>query len=147
MILLLLCCVFIVGTFSFSDTVEAAKWKKIDSGKFETEYPPEGFEKTVYYQAFTKGENKLYYETYFYPKNGSAKKLAYLVTLTKNKNVITEMSKDYFSKETEINPYKTKLSVKKFYNDSMKDIIKISSTPPDKLAFDKEFFYSKRYSL
>ena len=139
-LVLVLCCVFVVGTFSVMGTVEAAKWKKIDSGKFETEYPPAEYKNLVYYQAFTQGENKLYYETYFYPKNGSAKKLANRVTLTKNKNVITERSKDYFSNEIEINSIKTKLSVKKFYNKSIKKTIKLSSTPANKLAFDKQYF-------
>ena len=82
-IVLFLCFIFVMGTFSFLGTVEAAKWKKIDSGKFKTEYPPAEYKNLVYYQAFAKGENKLYYETYFYPKNDSAKKLAYGVTLTR----------------------------------------------------------------
>jgi len=37
---LILCSIFIMGTFTFVGTLEAAKWKKIDSGKFETEYSP-----------------------------------------------------------------------------------------------------------
>ena len=140
MLVLVLCWVFILGTFSVVGTVEAAKWKKIDSGKFETEYPPAEYKHLVHYQTFTKSENKLFYETYFYPKNGSAKKLANRVTLTKNKNIMTEKSKDYFSKETEINSIKTKLSVKKYYNNSMKAIIKVNTAPPDKLAFDEQYF-------
>ena len=131
---LFLCCVFIVGTFGVL-TVDATNWKKFDSGKISTEYPSVGYKKVIYFQAFTKGENKLYYEAYFFPKNASAKKLAFRVKLTKKNDVITEKTKDYFSKEKEINYVKTKWSVKKFYKNSKKDIIKFSTTPADKLAF------------
>jgi len=136
----ILCFIFIVGTFSIVGAAEAAKWKKIDSGKFKTEYPPEGYKKLVYYQTFAKGENKLYYDTYFYPKNDSTKKLSYRITMTKNKNMITEKRKDYFSNEIKIVYHKTKLTAKKFFKNSIKDTINLSAIPPNKLAFDKWLF-------
>jgi len=51
--------VFVVGTCSFAETVEAAKWKKFDSGKFKAD---DG--SVVTFTSYIKGSNKIHMKMY-----------------------------------------------------------------------------------
>ena len=139
LIVFLLLSVFAVGTMGFADTVEAAKWKKYDSGKYADEYPVAGYKKVISYQSYTKGNNNLYVDTFAYPKTGG-KKLIDKTVFTKKNNIIKITSKNYFSNETMTGYFQTKLSVKKIYKDNMKVQIKDNSIPPEKKAFEKQSF-------
>lgn len=136
---LLICTVFAVGTMHFVDTVDAAKWKKYDSGKFKDEYPAAGYKKVSSYQSYTKGDNNLYVNLYAHSKNGK-KKLGSKLTLNKKGNVIKATEKNYFSNEKETFYLQTKWSVKKVYKIIMKEEIKFNKVPPAKAAFDTQSF-------
>jgi len=143
---LILCSVFAVGTLYFADTVDAAQWKKYDSGKFKDEYPAAGHKKVSSYQSYTKGTNNLYVNIYGHSKNGN-KKLTNKLTLNKKGNIIKITEKNYFSNEKETFYYQTKWSVKKVYKNFMKESIKINGIPPKKVAFDKQSFTVKKNSF
>jgi len=136
LLVFLLLSVFAVGTLNFVDTIDAASWKKYDSGKVTDEYPATGYKKIASYQSYTKGNNQLYVEMYSYPKEGGSKKIS-KATLTKKKNIIKITSKNYFSNEKKTGYFETKWSVKKLYKAVMKENIKDARTPPKKIALIK----------
>lgn len=140
LITFILISIFAVGTLTFVDTVEAAKWKKYDSGKFADEYNYAGYKKIAAYQSYTKGDNNLYVDTYIYPKNGNSKKLAHREILIKKNNNLKITNIDYISKEKTVNYYTTTYSVKRLYKNTMNYVIKENAIPPEKKAIQKQSF-------
>jgi hypothetical protein len=132
--------VFAVGTLQFVDTVEAATWKKYDSGTFADEYPAAGDKNIMSYQSYVKGNNELYVNLYSFSKKTGNKKLDTKITFVK-KNGVMKITMNYYSwNEKFTNQGKTPYSVKTVYKSTMKEIKKSSSVPPEKIAFDKQSF-------
>ena len=142
-IVCLLLIIFAVGTMNFVDTVEAAKWKKYNSGNFNDEYPQARYAQWGTYKSYMKGNNQLYVNIYVYDcDKGSkpVKKLSSKTTFTKKNGIIKIVLKDYTWHEKEITKFKTFQSVKTVYKNYMKDFKKTNSIPPSKAAFDKQTF-------
>jgi hypothetical protein len=87
LIVFLLLSVFAVGTLSFVETAEAAKWKKYNSGKFTNEYSAAGDKKVMTYQSYTKGNNDLYVNVYSYSKKNNKKQLDTKYTFSKKNGI------------------------------------------------------------
>jgi len=146
-IVFLLLSVFAVGTLNFVETVEAAKWKKYDSGKFTDYYSGAENKKIASYQSFIKGNNELYVNIYSISKKTGKKKLANKITISKKKNVIKIVDNNYGWGEVSTWKFKTSMSVKTHYKFMMKDIIKESSVHPSKAAFDIQTFNIENQTL
>ena len=72
-IAILLLTVFAVGTTCFVDTVEAAKWKKFDSGSFTDDNPDPGYTKKVTFVSYIKGSNDIKMVLYDYKSKNNKK--------------------------------------------------------------------------
>jgi hypothetical protein len=94
--------VFAVGTLSFADTVDAAKWKKFDSGSVKVKG------QTIKYYAFIKGST---IQVDYYYKN----KFITGYDLVKGKNKVTIRVLNSEGYYTSKNTYKTKKSLKSYY--------------------------------
>lgn len=82
----LLLSVFTVGTLSFVETVDAACWKKYDSGKIITKNPKPRFKKTVTYVSYEKNSNTVHGKYYGYKTKNNQKKLIFILFISKDKN-------------------------------------------------------------
>lgn len=140
LIAILLLSVFAVGTMTCVDTVDAAKWKKYNSGSFNDEYPAYGYQKYGTYQSYVKGNNELYVNTYSYKEN-NARKLDKKITFTKKNGKMKIAIIDYSWKERKSSEFKTFKSVKSVYKYYIKDFTKNTAISPSKAAFDKHTLY------
>lgn len=103
-IVFLLLSVFAVGTLNFADTVEAASWKKFDSGSYKAD---DGAK--IKYTSYIKGTNKIHMKIYrnskFFATADFVKTGQKVVITSKNpKGKIIEKKTEY-----------TKKSLKKWY--------------------------------
>ncbi|MCL2156743.1 MAG: hypothetical protein FWH54_01835 [Methanobrevibacter sp.] len=140
LIVFLLLSVLAIGTLTFTDTVEAAKWKKYDSGKFQNEYPMGGDKKIASYQSYLRGNNEIYVNIYSYSKKTNKKILRAKISFSKKNGIIKIVEKSYNSNEKNKYQIKTSKSVKTVYKAMMKNTIKVRSNPPNKAAFDNYTF-------
>ena len=102
----LLLSVFTVGTLSFADTVEAAKWKKFSSGNFK--------DKKMSYVSYSKGTKEIKMDTYVKLK-GKKTKVASLF-FTKTGSNIKSYSVDYKGKKSKVTTTAYKGNAKQYYN-------------------------------
>ncbi len=114
LMVLLLLGVFAVGTLGVSDTVDAAKWKKFDSGQIKGDDPIPGFKDTVKYVSYKK-PNNIHMNLYMTRKsNNKNYKIAYIEFSKPNKNYVKQTSKFIGEKKT-IETYKFPYSLKFAY--------------------------------
>lgn len=73
LIAIFLLSVFAVGTLTFVDTVEAAKWKKYDSGSFNVKNPDPGYKKKISYVTYIKGSKDIKMNAYYHKSNNNKK--------------------------------------------------------------------------
>ena len=100
---LILCCVFAIGTLNYVDTVEAAKWKKYDSGTIKIEND------TFNYKTYTKESNQMRVDINY-------NKIVLTKTyLTKTKTGINILSVDNKGKTVKKEFTKTKMNLKTYY--------------------------------
>ena len=92
LIAILLLSVFAVGTLSFTDTVEAATWKKIDSGTIYGKTDP-GYKNKLTYVSYIKGSKDIKMNFYGYKTKNNKKVLGGIIYFSKvgNKIKITEI--------------------------------------------------------
>ena len=112
--------VFTIGTLSFVDTAEAAKWTKFDSGKYKAD-PGLGYKKTVSYVSYIKGTKDIKMNIYAYKSKNNKKVLFGTLYLSKKGNKIQTyvVEKGKKSKPT----YDTvNMSVKNYYFSRMNPV-------------------------
>jgi len=143
-IVFLLLSVFAVGTQTFIEPVEAAKWKKYDSGKFTHECPPAGYKKTMTYQSYTKGSNDLFVNLYTYSKKTNKKKLNMKIIFSKENGTIKIKTRDYSWNYTNKEEFQAPVTVKNVYKTGLKTMIKEWSTPLKNKAYKIESFKVKK---
>ncbi|MCL2156439.1 MAG: hypothetical protein FWH54_00255 [Methanobrevibacter sp.] len=102
-IVIFLISVFAVGTISSIDTVEAAKWKKYDSGTVKIQG------KTLKYKTYIKGSKEMRMDM------SSSGKILMKYYFTKTKTGIKVAVKDKKGKTINSASAKTKVSLKSYY--------------------------------
>lgn len=113
--------VLVVGTLSFVDTVDAAKWKKFDSGSIYMTNSAKNpnFTKNIkpimYYVSYYKTPNTIQMKQYYKIGNSNKKTFMYSENFIKKNNTITLILKDSKNKIISRNSAKTKLSLKNYY--------------------------------
>lgn len=143
LIIFLLLSIFAVGTLSFVEQVEAAEWKKYDSGKFTDFYPAASDKGIISYQSYVKGNNELYANLYSYSKKTGDKKLYTKFSFSKKNGITKIVINDYSWNKKLIGQNKVPYDVKTSYKSMMKHVIECWSTNPEKTAFDKQSFTVK----
>jgi hypothetical protein len=120
-IVFLLLSVFAVGILSLNGTVEAAKWKKFDSGSYNIENPDKEYKKTISYNSYSKGSNKIKVEFILTKTKDNKKVHSDTLLFTKKGKYLYLKGTDYTRKPVKVDKdtYKTKISVKNFYNSYM----------------------------
>lgn len=116
MIAILLLSVFAVGTISFADTVEAAKWKKFDSG---TLTPSSGTysldssfkQNKVLFVSYIKGSSTKT-KFYAYKKSNNKKVLESTCTITRTATKVKLTSVDYKGNKQSVSENLTSLAKK-----------------------------------
>lgn len=143
-IAILLLSFFAVGTMNLLDTVEAAKWKKFDSGTFTV--TPGAFsldstfnsKKKVSFVSYSKGSNQIKMNFYAYKKKNNKKAYESTTYYTKSGKEIKSNIVDYKGQKSSGGTatvtsslksyYKTKLSSYKNIKSSTYKNIKYTST-------------------
>ena len=88
LIAILLLIVFSVGTLTFTDTVEAAAWKKYDSGNYNDKNPDKGYKKKISYITYIKGSKDIKTNVYGYKTKNNKKTFFGSMYISKTGNKI-----------------------------------------------------------
>jgi len=123
-IAILLLSVFAVGTLSFVDTVEAAKWKKFDSGTYNEKNPDLGYKKKTSYIAYNKGSNDIKADFYGYRTSNNKKDKLVTFYFNKSGNKLKFYYTDSKGKKSKQEYYTYTGSTKQFYNSFIKEMKK-----------------------
>ena len=120
-VVILLLSVFAVGTLNFVGTVEAATWKKYESGMYYEKNPAKGYKNTESYITYTKGSNEIKMDCYVYKTKDNKKILDGTLYFTKvgKKIKFYTVQKGKKSK-TETGTYQG--TVKQFYKQVKKEM-------------------------
>lgn len=121
LIAILLLSVFAVGTLSFVDTVEAAKWKKFDSGKYKIE-PVSGYKDTASFVSYSKGSKDLKMNIYWYKTKNNKKEYQGTAYFSKSGNKIKMYSVDKKGKKSKPEYGTYKGTIKQFYKEMIYEI-------------------------
>lgn len=117
---ILLLAVFTVGTLHFTETVEAASWKKFDSGTYTINSNDKGFKNKDAYISYKKGPNNV--KTKLYALTNSNKKVYYsTIYINKQGNTFKVYSIEYDGKKSNWGTDKYKISMNKYYKLFMRD--------------------------
>ncbi|MCL2115606.1 MAG: hypothetical protein FWH29_05225 [Methanobrevibacter sp.] len=108
LIAILLLTVFAIGTLNLLDTVEAAKWKKFDSGSYNNEYPEDGFKKKMSFVSYKKGSEYIKTKIYGYKIKNNKKVLLVTVNMIKINNTVKSYSV-VDGKKSKVTTHKTTL--------------------------------------
>jgi hypothetical protein len=122
LIAVLLLSVFAVGTLTFMDTVEAAKWKKFDSGNFNTKDPDPGYTKKISYSSYNKGSKYIKIDFYMYKTKNNKKEKAITSYITQSGNKIKYYQVGQKGKKSK--PQYSEGTTKQFYNFFIKEMKK-----------------------
>ncbi|MDR2967416.1 MAG: hypothetical protein LBU74_05670 [Methanobacteriaceae archaeon] len=87
-IVILLLSVFAVGTLQFVDTVEAATWKKHDSGSWNLKTPFPTYKKKVSFTTYIKGSKDIKMNIYGYKTKNNKKTLLMTFYMSKTGNKV-----------------------------------------------------------
>lgn len=117
-IVFLLLSVFAVGTLTFTETVDAAKWKKFDTGKFPIkdtkDYIP-GAKPFMKYVSYSK-PNNIQINMYITKKSDNKNiKFMYMQFTKPNKNYVKMTSKSVFETKKDSETMKWPYSLKSYY--------------------------------
>ena len=115
LLVFLMLSVFAVGTMNFIVPVEAATWKKFDSGSFIDKKPISGFTNKMSYTSYIKGSKEIKVNFYGYSAKTNKKILFFSVYLTKTGNKIKLHSVDITGKKSKPEYMKFDKSVKQGY--------------------------------
>jgi len=126
-IALFLLCVFIVGTISLVDTVEAAKWKKSDSGTFNVKKADSGYKKKMQYISYKKGSNNIKMELYGYKTKKNKKELVQTLYYTKSGDKIKYYSVNKKGKKSKTQTTKVNMTLKNFQKNSLAALKNLTS--------------------
>lgn len=110
---LILCSVFIVG-LQIIEPVNAANWKKFDSGSYKID-PPSGFKNKTTYISYIKGSNNIKTNIYIYKAKTDDKIYSGTLYISKTGNKIKTYAIEGKGKKGKPDYYKTKYSAKKYY--------------------------------
>ena len=123
LIVFLLLSVFIVGTLTFTDTVEAAKWKKYDSGSYNEKGSFPGFKNKVSYVTYIKDSKNIKINFYQYKAKNNKKVLGSTLYLIKSgKNVKIYGVENGKKSGTSLDPYSG--TIKNYYKKIIKPKLK-----------------------
>ena len=112
----LLLSVFATGTLSFVDTVEAAKWKKFDSGTIKFNDSDPAFKNKVSYVTYIKGSKEIKMNYYWYTAKENKKIHAGTFYFTQvGKNRIKSVIADGKGKKSKVDYIAYPYSVKQYY--------------------------------
>jgi AAA+ ATPase superfamily predicted ATPase len=119
----LLLSVFAVGTVACTDTVEAAAWKKIDSGTWKSSDPSSGYKKTLTYVTYVKGSNDIKIDMYKYKIKNNKKVFDGTLYISKIGNTMKVQSVSPTGKKLASPDYYTyKGTIKQFYKEIKKPL-------------------------
>ena len=111
---LILCSIFIIG-FQLVETVNAASWKKFDSGNYKIE-APSGFKNKTTYTSYIKDSKNIKMNIYTYQSKDNKKIYSGTLYISKTGNKIKTYTADAKGKKEKPDYYKTNYSAKKYYN-------------------------------
>jgi len=157
-IVILLLFVFAVGIISFVDTVEAAKWKKFDSGSFNIKKADAGYKNKISYTSYTKGSKNIKMDLYGYKKKNNKKELLQTIYYTKTGDKIKYYNVNKKGKKSKTQSTALNMSLKTFYKDSITSLKSKNSTVTSKnissgsklqykYVYDYGYYYGYRYVL
>ena len=113
---------------SLVDTSDAAKWKKYNSGTFDTKKVDNGFKKKMSYISYTQGSNKIKMEMYGYKTKKNKKVLLETIYYTKSGNNVKYYRTDKNGKKSKTESAKINTTLKTFYKNSLTELKKVKSS-------------------
>jgi len=157
-IVIFLLFVFAVGTIGFVDTVEAAKWKKLDSGSFNVEKPDAGYKKKISYTSYTKGANNIKMDLFGYKKKNNKKIKLQTIFYTKSGDKVKYYNVNSKGKKSKVQSATINTTLKTFYKNSTTALKSknttaiskngtIASKLQYKYVYDYGYYYGYRYEL